>query len=635
MCGINGIITKEQTSSNELAALLTKMNNLIIHRGPDEDGTYVDTSNETFVGMAMRRLSIIDLTTGKQPIYSEDGQIAIVFNGEIYNYRKLKAELEVKGIIFKTTSDTEVILKLYELEGKASFGKLDGMYAFSIHDKNLGKVYIARDFFGEKPLYYTQLENKFIWASELKSIINLLNEKPAISPKGLNLFFRLTYIPAPHTIYEGIHKLEANHFMEYDLQAHTFNIKPINEEPEPRPQHISFDDAKKKVRQMVYQSVDSRSVSDVPLGTFLSGGVDSSIVSLCLSQATGKKIETFSIGFKKTRFDETDKSQLVAKLINSNHHEFIIDEDDLKDNIHEILINFDEPFSDTASLPTYLVSKKTREHVTVALTGDGGDEVFGGYNKYYVGKMNSRYTKMVPKFVHEPIRKMANTILATKDDNRGKRFKIKKLLNSIDYDGQSYWDIISLANTQSLLAEILQPSLLDLDIFGEYKQKLNLPKATTLTHFRQIDKIVSLEGGMLPKVDRTSMMNSLECRAPFLNRELWEFANTLPEEYLMKGWNKKYILKEAFKNQFPDQFLERSKSGFGSPVGDWLRQSLRKELESYIEPQKLGVQSIFKQETITKLVKDHLSGKKDNTFRVWAFYCFQKWYWNTYISTNI
>ena len=246
--------------------------------------------------------------------------------------------------------------------------------------------------------------------------------------------------------------------------------------------------------------------------------------------------------------------------------------------------------------------------------------------------MNSRYTKMVPKFVHEPIRKMANTILATKDDNRGKRFKIKKLLNSIDYDGQSYWDIISLANTQSLLAEILQPSLLDLDIFGEYKQKLNLPKATTLTHFRQIDKIVSLEGGMLPKVDRTSMMNSLECRAPFLNRELWEFANTLPEEYLMKGWNKKYILKEAFKNQFPDQFLERSKSGFGSPVGDWLRQSLRKELESYIEPQKLGVQSIFKQETITKLVKDHLSGKKDNTFRVWAFYCFQKWYWNVYLK---
>ncbi|WP_421824373.1 asparagine synthetase B family protein [Flagellimonas oceanensis] len=420
--------------------------------------------------------------------------------------------------------------------------------------------------------------------------------------------------------------------MEYDFNTHRYTIKPINNEPEPNPQNISFDDAKKKVRQMVYDSVDSRSVSDVPLGTFLSGGVDSSIVSLCLSQATGKKIETFSIGFKKTRFDETDKSQLVAKLINSNHHEFIIDEDDLKDNIHEILINFDEPFSDTASLPTYLVSKKTRDYVTVALTGDGGDEVFGGYNKYYIGKMNSRYTKLIPKGIHEPIRKMANSLLTTKEDIRGKRFKIRKLLNSIDYEGEFYWDIISLANTQNLLEEIMLPNLFDSNLFSEYKEKLNIDKATSLTDYRQIDKIVSLEGGMLPKVDRTSMLNSLECRAPFLNRELWEFANTLPENYLMKGWNKKYILKEAFKDQFPDKFLEKSKSGFGSPVGDWLRQSLRKELESYIEPKKLKMQAIFKLDEITKLVQDHLSGKKDNTFRVWAFYCFQKWYWNTYMN---
>lgn len=323
---------------------------------------------------------------------------------------------------------------------------------------------------------------------------------------------------------------------------------------------------------------------------------------------------------------------MVAQLINSNHHEFIIGEKDLKDNVHEILVNFDEPFSDTAALPTYLVSNKTREYVTVALTGDGGDEVFGGYNKYYIGKMNSRYTKMVPKGLHEPLRKLANSVLVTKDDNRGKRFKIKKLLNSIDYDGQFYWDIISLANTQELLSEILLPDLLDTNLFQEYKETLNLDKATSLTHFRQIDKIISLEGGMLPKVDRTSMLNSLECRAPFLNRELWEFTNSLPENYLMKGWNKKYILKEAFKDQFPDKFLEKSKSGFGSPVGDWLRQSLRKELESYIEPQKLDAQAIFKRNEIIKLVQNHLSGKKDNTFRVWAFYCFQKWYWNVYFK---
>lgn len=632
MCGINGIITPTPFPENQMQQMLRSMNDLIVHRGPDDDGQIAISTESYSVGMAMRRLAIIDLTSGKQPMFADNGNIAIVFNGEIYNYRELKTQLENEGIIFKTTSDTEVILKLYEKEGPRSFSQLDGMFAFSIYDKNLNKLFIARDFFGEKPLYYTQSKGGLIWASELKSILGQLPAKPAISVKGLNFFFRLTYIPAPHTIYEGIYKLEANHYLTYDFKTKNLEIKRICEEPLPKEQDISFAYAKTTVKKMVYDSVNSRSVSDVPLGTFLSGGVDSSIVSLCLSQATGKKIDTFSIGFKKVRYDETDKSQLVAKLINSNHHEFVIDEDDLKDSIHDILVNFDEPFSDTAALPTHLISQKTREYVTVALTGDGGDEVFGGYNKYYIGKMNRRYTAVVPQSLHGFVKKITAPLLATKDDSRGKRFKIRKLLNTIDYDGQFYWDIISLANVASQLEEILNPKLFDTDLFGEYKKKLGIDKAGSLTHFRLIDKALSLEGGMLPKVDRTSMMNSLECRAPFLNRKLWEFANTLPESYLMKGWNKKYILKEAFKDQFPENFLERSKSGFGSPVGDWLRQSLRKELESYIEPKHLQKQGLFNSAVITQLVKDHLSSKSDNTFRVWAFYCFQKWYKYNYQS---
>ncbi len=632
MCGINGIIVKQSALGKDIPNVLKRMNDLIFHRGPDEDGTFAQIKDKYGVGMAMRRLSIIDLTSGQQPIYSDDKKIVITFNGEIYNYRELKAELEAKNINFNTSSDTEVILKLYEKEGSSSFSKLDGMFAFAIYDEHKKKVYIARDFFGEKPLYFTQTENEFLWASELKSIVSELEAKPKISSKGLNLYLRLTYVPAPHTIYEGIHKLEANHFLTYDLVTHTFNMERINDEPRPVPNSIPFEQAKLKVKDIVERNVESRSVSDVPLGTFLSGGVDSSIVSLCLSQVSSKKVETFSIGFKKNPFDETDKSQLVAKLINSNHHEFKIDENDLKNDIHEILVNFDEPFSDTAALPTYLVSKKTREHVTVALTGDGGDEVFGGYNKYYVGKMNSQYTKWIPKTLHTTIRGFANSMLATKRDHRGRRFQIRKLLNSIDYDGQFFWNIVSLANTESQLAEILLPHILETGLFDEYKKILDLDKATSLTDFRQIDKIISLEGGMLPKVDRTSMMNSLECRAPFLNRELWEFTNTLPEQYLMKGWSKKYILKEAFKDQFPDQFLERSKSGFGSPVGDWLRSSLRKELESYIDIKFLKSQELFNTDTIVPLVKNHLSRKRDNTFRVWAFYCFQKWYKYNYLK---
>ena len=632
MCGINGIIDKIERDTNEIQSVLTKMNNLIIHRGPDEDGLFHETNENCSIGMAMRRLSIIDLSTGKQPIFSDDKQIVIVFNGEIYNFKKLRSKLEKEGVSFHTTSDTEVILKLYEKYGVDSFSWLDGMYGFSIYDKNINKVFLARDFFGEKPLYYFDNGKQFIWASELKSIINSLPLKPNISKKGLNLYLRLTYIPAPYTIYENILKLKANHYLEYDLTKHKINIFKTNHEPEPNPREISFNMAKKETKSLVYDSVESRSISDVPLGTFLSGGVDSSIVSLCLSQTTSKKIETFSIGFKKTAYDESDKSRIVAKLINSNHHEFIIDEDDLKHNIHDILVNFDEPFSDSAALPTHLLSEKTRKYVTVALTGDGGDEVFGGYNKYYIGKMNKKYTNVVPKGLHEHFLGFSKKYLVNKDDKRGKRFKINKLLNAISYNGNFYWDMISLANSERQLSEILKANLIEIDLFDEYKEILNKKEVESLTDFRLVDQILSLEGGMLPKVDRTSMMTSLECRAPFLNKKIWEFTNSLPENYLMKGWNKKFILKEAFKDQFPKDFLDKSKSGFGSPVGDWLRQSLRSELESYIDPKMLDEQGIFNKEAVIKLVGDHLSTKKDSTFRVWSYYCFQKWYKYNYLK---
>ncbi|MBB88563.1 MAG: asparagine synthase (glutamine-hydrolyzing) [Xanthomonadales bacterium] len=634
MCGINGLIDKTKMSEDKMSSVLNAMNNLIIHRGPDEDGVFADQNDNCTVGMAMRRLSIIDLSSGKQPIFSDDKQIVIVFNGEIYNYRTIKSRLVSEGVTFNTTSDTEVILKAYEKYGVESFQWLDGMYGFSIYDKKINKLFIARDFFGEKPLYYTQNDNQFLWASELKSIIKTIDYKPNISKKGLNLYFRLTYIPAPHTIYEGIHKLEANHYLEYNFESFQYSIHKINHEPAPKTADISFEDAKAKTKELVYNSVDSRSIADVGLGTFLSGGVDSSIVSLCLSQATDKKIDTFSIGFKKASYDETDKSRVVAKMLDSNHHEFIIDEDDLKHNIHEILVNFDEPFSDTAALPTHLLSEKTREHVTVALTGDGGDEVFGGYNKYYIGKMNKRYTSVVPKALHKTIAKLSNKYLINKDDTRGKRFQINKLLNAINYEGDFYWDIISLANTSKLLSEIMQDDYYDSDLFQEYKEVLGKQKIESLTDFRLVDKILSLEGGMLAKVDRTSMLTSLECRAPFLNKSIWEFTNTLPESYLMKGWNKKYILKEAFRDQFPQDFLEKGKSGFGSPTGDWLRQSLRQELESYIEPEMLKKQGIFKVDVITKLVQDHLDSKKDSTFRVWSYYCFQKWYKFNFLNEN-
>ena len=626
MCGINGIIFKSKQDINTVKQTITQMNDLIIHRGPDDHGT----SEQASVAMGMRRLSIIDLSSGQQPMFSEDKKITIVFNGEIYNFKRLKAQLISEGISFKTTSDTEVILKLYEQKGTEAFKMLDGMFGLSIHDQHLNKVFIARDYFGEKPLYYTAQNDSFYWASELKSITNVLNFKPEINKKGLNLFFRLSYIPAPYTIFDGIHKLEPNSVLTYDLISHSFEIKSIHELPIPKASHIKFDDAKKEVKARVYNSVESRSISDVPLGTFLSGGVDSSVVSYCLADMTDSKIDTFSIGFEKKSYDETDKSQVVAKLINSNHHEFIISETDLKHHIDDILYNFDEPFADSSSLPTYLVSNRTKSNVKVALTGDGGDEIFGGYNKYYIGKLNSKYTNIVPKGIHSVIDNWSSKLLSRKDDSRGFKYKLNKLIKAIDYTDGYYWDIISLAFNTEDINSFLKPEFQDLSMFDHFKTVSGISNPKRLNDFRRIDKHVSLEGDMLVKVDRTSMLNSLECRAPFLNRELYEYTMTLPEDFLLHKWSKKHILKEAFKDLFPKWFLEKSKQGFGVPVGDWLRGNLKSELQSYAETAFLERQHIFNTSEISKLVNNHISGKQDNTFKVWAFFCFQKWYTNTY-----
>lgn len=630
MCGINGFVTKAFAGQEKLRKQLEMMNDKIIHRGPDQDGFFTEANASYSVAMAMRRLSIIDLGTGAQPIFNESKELLIFFNGEIYNYLKLKDILISKGHQFKTTSDTEVILKAYEEWGTESFGMLDGMFAFSIYDKSKNKIFIARDYFGEKPLYYIKTNNQIIWGSELKSILKLLPEQPQISKEGLNLYFQLTYIPAPHSIYEAIHKLEANHFIEISPESFEMDIFPIlNEKSIKIDPDISFKEAKSLTHELILESVESRSVADVPLGTFLSGGVDSSIISLALAKHQDRKIDTFSIGFEKKSFDETDKSRTVANLIQSNHHEFIISINDLKDKMEDILLNFDEPFADSSSLPTYIVAQKTSEHVKVALTGDGGDEVFGGYNKYYIGKMNEKYTSLIPRGLHNKLKPALDNILSTKDDTRGLRFKLKKLVNSVNYDGDFYYNIISLAYQQNELQDMLNTSWFKTEIFKPYKEKTNY-QASGLKDFRNIDKHISLEGDMLVKVDRTSMLTSLESRAPFLNKKLWDFTSQLPDEYLMKGWDKKHLLKEAFKSYFPEDFLNKSKKGFGVPVGDWLREYLNNELQDYTRLEFLEKQQLFKIPYIQKLVDDHLSGKQDNTFKVWTFYCFQKWYKNQY-----
>lgn len=630
MCGINGLVYKN-AENTDVQSIIGKMNQKIIHRGPDEDAFFVEHLEDKTIAFAMRRLSIVDLSTGKQPIFTEDKSKVIVFNGQIYNSEELKKTLIQKGFAFHTSSPAEVVLKLYEYFGLEAFKMLDGVFAFSIYDKILGKIFIARDFFGDKPLHYQHSEKGLIWASELKSIISVLDKKPEIDNTGLNLYFQLTYIPAPFTIYKGISKLESNSFIEYDVNTNALKIHEIHSEKIEK-QQVGFDEAKKNVRKLVEESVSSRSVSDVSLGAFLSGGVDSSIISLCLSKQSDSKIDTFSIGFDKKSFDETEKSRLVANLIGSNHHEFVISEKDLTSHLDEILLNFDEPFADSSALPSYIVASKTADYVKVALTGDGGDEVFGGYNKYLIGGINQKYTSLVPRFLHQSVLKVANALTKQKGDERGLKFKVRKALNSIDYDDSFFYNIIKLGFTDKEMSIYLNEKDRVENPLAYYQQKIPNPK--NLTDFRNVDKMISLEGDMIVKVDRTSMLASMECRAPFLTREIWNYTLSLPDEYLLKGNNKKMILKKAFENEFPEQFLEKSKKGFGVPVGDWLRQGMRSELLSYIDDKFLEEQDIFDIQNIKKIVLNHLNSVEDNSFKIWTFYCFQKWYKNTYLATK-
>ncbi|MGY5351716.1 asparagine synthase (glutamine-hydrolyzing) [Wenyingzhuangia sp. IMCC45533] len=625
MCGINGVYTNAKNLN--LDPEIHRMNERIFHRGPDEYGVYIENSKDYSLAMGMRRLSIIDVQSGKQPIYSRDKNQIIVFNGEVYNYKVLKKKLLDKGVEFETNSDTEVIMRLYEEYGTASFSMLDGMYGFSIYDKKEDKIYIARDFFGEKPMYYCHKENSLLWGSELKSIVSQLRSKPEISHEALSLYFQLTYIPAPYTIYTAVKKLEANSFLEFDCKTQEAKINTIRyEDVIDYDKKMSFEKAKRVTENLVNETVNSRTVSDVPIGTFLSGGVDSSIISMCLSNNSNTAVDTFSIGFQKKSFDESDKAKLVSKLIGSNHHEFKLSDKDMLGDVDSILLNYDEPFADPSALPTFMVSKLTSQHVKVALTGDGGDEVFGGYNKYYMGKMNNIYTGIVPQKLHHKILINTEGMLKDKSDSRGIKFKLRRLLKAINYEEEFYYNIISLGFQKKELDYLINDESKIKEILDYYKSK----NVRTLKDFREVDRNISLEGALLTKVDRASMLASIECRSPFLNKKLWDFTNQLPDDFLLKGWNKKYLLKKTFDKYFPEKFLDKSKKGFAVPVGDWLRSVFSRELRSYIDASFIERQDLFQTEYIRELVINHLSGKEDNTYRVWTYFCFQKWYVNIY-----
>ena len=480
MCGINGLIYK--TPLIDIYSKINLMNNMITHRGPDDDGIY---TFDNCVAMGMRRLSIIDLSNGNQPMHNDAGDIVIVFNGEIYNYKVLKAELESSGTKFNTQSDTEVILRLYEKYGSNMLNKLNGMFAFSIHDKRKNQIFIARDRFGEKPLYYHYSNDKFVWASELKSIVTVFPELIQISHHALTLYFSLTYIPAPYSIYNDVFKLLPGHFLTINTQTfekEVFEYWDINPTTEVDA-GITYNAAQMQISDLLTESVEQRMIADVPLGVFLSGGVDSTIIAAIMANLSGQKIKTFSVGYENKRYDESVRAKQIANHIGSEHHEYMLDYTHLLDKIDEIVINYDEPYADSSCLPTWFISSKTVQHVKVALTGDGGDEVFGGYNKYMLPSYRKKVKKYVPEFLDPILTSSTINKFLSRGDSKSILSKIRKVVNLLNEDtvsghlglmalGFRQQELNELLNTNTDFKLLLKSNTSKIDISGDELKQL-------------------------------------------------------------------------------------------------------------------------------------------------------------------
>lgn len=629
MCGINGIIFSDTNCNIEKK--INEMNDAIIHRGPDEEGIYIYQDR---LAMGMRRLSIIDLSTGNQPVYNEDRSLVIVFNGEIYNFLLLKEELKAKGVIFRTNSDTEVLLKMYETYGVEAFKRLNGMFAFSIHDVKLNKLLIVRDRFGEKPLYYYKNDEYIYWASELKSIkIVAPNIKNAISQKALSLYFALSYIPAPYSIYKDVYKLRAGHYLSIDTNNCCMSEHIYWDISKPNVFINNYEDATQKLKELLFESIEKRMIADVPIGVFLSGGVDSTIIAAIMAKLSpNKKIKTFSIGFDYGAYDETPKARHAAEYIGSEHYEFRLSGEAVLKQIDNVVLNFDEPFADSSSLPTYFVSQETSKHVKVALTGDGGDEVFGGYNKYLLSSYGATYSKFIPdSFNTNVIKPLAQKYFSKAKNTKSKGYKLNRFIQATGKDWvKRHLDIMSLSfkdnEKTALLINGEYPSLesiLYCDIMSAKEFSGDILKAV-----RYLDKNISLEGDMLVKVDRTSMLNSIECRAPYLDHRLMEFSYSIPDKFLINGQNKKRILKDTFANMLPKGFFSFSKSGFEMPIGDWFRAELKQDLLTTLTENNLDKHGLFNKKLIQELINQHLYQGVDHSRKIWTLYCFQKWYNN-------
>ncbi|MFZ5516435.1 MAG: asparagine synthase (glutamine-hydrolyzing) [Candidatus Zhuqueibacterota bacterium] len=623
MCGICGIVNSAKDNQVD-PGLLKRMTDAIIHRGPDEDGHYVKNN----VGLGMRRLSIIDLSTGKQPIHNEDKNVWIVFNGEIYNHKEVRAELEKAGHRFVTQCDTEAIVHAYEEYGEKCVQKLNGMFAFAIWDERKNVLFLARDRVGIKPLYYFFDKNRLIFGSELKTILKAKDIPRRIDLQALDNFLTFEYIPAPLSIFQDIKKLPPGHTLTYrDNEIWIRNYWDL----ELRSNGKTYDEYLTNLRDLLQDAVKIRLMSDVPLGAFLSGGIDSSIIVALMAQVMDQPVKTFSIGFEESTYNELKYARLVADKFKTDHHEFIIKPDavDLADNLLKFL---DEPFGDFSIFPTYLVSKMARDYVTVTLSGDGGDELFGGYDTYIADQLSKKYNQLPHALRNGLLTRLLGIIPPSSKKkglvNRAKRF-VEGMRLPEDLRHVRWMIFLQDYEKNYLYAQDMKSGILEKDPYKfirRYFTNVAYSQKDEINQQMYVDVKTYLVDDILVKVDRMSMATSLEARVPFLDYRFVEFAGSVPGHYKLQGRKTKLILKQAMADLLPQEILTRGKEGFSIPIKNWLKNELKPMMMDTLSPEKIKREGFFDPTYVQQLKNEHLSGKENHSHRLWALMIFGRWY---------
>jgi asparagine synthase (glutamine-hydrolysing) len=624
MCGICGKLNFSQDEPVD-RGLIQQMCRILSHRGPDDEGAYIKRN----IGLGHRRLSIIDLTpAGHQPMCNEDSTVWIVFNGEIYNYLELRKGLEAKGHRFTSSTDTETIIHLYEEEGVNCLKSLRGMFAFAIYDERNGRLFLARDRVGKKPLVYALKDNFLLFASEIKALLLDPAIKREVDYATLHHYLTYEYCPSPLTIFKGISKLPPAHFLTWErgkvrIERYwnlSYREKLI------LPDEEAYGE---RFKEIFEESVKIRLMSDVPLGAFLSGGIDSSATVAFMSRLNSKPVKTFSIGFEEEEYNELSYARMVADRFQTDHHEFMV-KPDAVEILPKLVYYYNEPFADSSAIPTYYVSKLTREHVTVALNGDGGDESFAGYERYIADRL-AGYYQIVPAILREKIIRRLVEALPHSENRRNFFRRLKRFVRGIsDQPERRYVRWICFFDNEmkeDLYCDEFKELIKGIDSFDltvQWYEKADGNNFLDRTLF--VDVMSYLPEDLLVKVDIASMTNSLEARSPFLDHKLMEFAASLPSKLKLNRVVTKYLLKQSFKGILPEEVLGRKKMGFGVPLDRWFRTDLKEMVCDTLLSSSALQRGYFKSTSIESLLNEHITLKADHSYRIWALLFLELWH---------